>query len=74
MPLLAWSVSPMPWAAAAYGRFCGTYVPEVYPGILDLKEIELLKYAGELARDSASFLRRRHTVSRPRPAAKPARR
>jgi spermidine synthase len=45
MPLLTWRVSPMPWAAAAFGRFCATYVPEVYPGVLDLKEIELLKYA-----------------------------
>ena len=45
MPLLAWRVSPLPWPTAAFGRFCATYVPEAYPGVLDLKEIELLKYA-----------------------------
>ena len=45
MPLLTWRVSPMPWLTAAFGRFSGTYVPEVYPGVLDLKEIELLNFA-----------------------------
>ncbi len=44
-PMLARSVSPMPWAAVGFGRFSATYVPEVYPGILDLNEIKLLKYA-----------------------------
>jgi spermidine synthase len=45
MPLLTWCLPPMPWPTAAFGRFCATYFPEVYPGVLDLKEIELLKYA-----------------------------
>jgi spermidine synthase len=44
-PLLTWRVSPMPWATAAFGRFCATYVPEVYPGVLNMIELELLKYA-----------------------------
>jgi len=44
-PLLTRRVSPMPWAAVGFGRFCGTYMSEVYPGVLDLKEIALLKYA-----------------------------
>ena len=35
----------MPWPAVGFGRFCATYIPEVYPGVLDPKEIELLKYA-----------------------------
>ena len=45
VPLLTWSVSPMPWPAVGFGRFCANYIPEVYPGILDLNEIKLLKYA-----------------------------
>ena len=44
-PLLTRSVSPMPWAAAGFGRFSPTYVSEAYPGILTLNEIKLLKYA-----------------------------
>jgi spermidine synthase len=44
-PLLTWKVSPMPWAAVGFGRFCASYVPEVYPGVLDMNEVNLLKYA-----------------------------
>jgi len=43
--LLASGVSPMPWAAVGYGRHCATWVPQVYPGVLDAKDIELLKKA-----------------------------
>jgi len=45
VPLLAWSVSPMPWTTVGFGRFCATYMYEAYPGILDMKEIELLRFA-----------------------------
>ncbi|KPK62126.1 MAG: hypothetical protein AMK73_06715 [Planctomycetes bacterium SM23_32] len=45
VPLMAWSISPMPWAAVGFGRFCATMIPEVYPGVLDQEEIELLKRA-----------------------------
>jgi hypothetical protein len=44
-PLLAWGVSPMPWPAVGFGRYCATWVAEVYPGVLDANEIELLKHA-----------------------------
>jgi spermidine synthase len=44
-PLLARGISPMPWAAVGYGRFCATMIPEVYPAVLDQEEIELLKRA-----------------------------
>ena len=45
-PLLAWSVSPMPWAAVAYGRYCATWLRYAYPGVLEPAEIELLRHAG----------------------------
>jgi len=43
--LLAWNIAPMPWAAVGYGRHCATWVPQVYPGILDAADIALLKKA-----------------------------
>jgi spermidine synthase len=43
--LLAWSVPPAPWATVGFGRHCATWVPEVYPGVLDSSEVELLKQA-----------------------------
>jgi len=47
-PLLTWSVSPMPWAAVAYGRYSATWLPYLYPGVLDAEEVELLKHAEAL--------------------------
>ena len=47
-PLLTWSVSAMPWATVAYGRYCATWVPYAYPGVLAPEEIELLKHAESL--------------------------
>jgi spermidine synthase/MFS family permease len=42
---LTWSIPPMPWAAVGFGRYCATWMSGAYPGVLDAREIELLKYA-----------------------------
>jgi spermidine synthase len=44
-PLLTGKLPPTPWITVAFGRFCATYVADAYPGVLDLNEIKLLKYA-----------------------------
>ena len=46
-PLLAWGVRPMPWAATGFGRYCATWVPLLYPGVLRQKEFALLQQADD---------------------------
>jgi spermidine synthase len=47
-PWLALSISPLPWATVAYGRYCATWLPDLYPGVLEQTEVDLLKHAASL--------------------------
>jgi spermidine synthase len=44
-PLLVRAVAPVPWAVTAFGRYCATWLPQLYPGVLQKDQFALLQQA-----------------------------